>query len=228
MGQLVTYPSNGSEGMGWLAEPAEPGPGLIVIQEWWGLVDHIKDVAERFAAAGFCALAPDLYRGASTAEPDEAGKLMMALDLERAGRDMGGAVEFVKQHPSCSTSTVGVVGYCMGGGLCFVLAAQRPDDVSAIAPYYGAIPWPEHEPDYAEIRAAVQGHYAENDDWASPALARDLEARLKGYGRQVEMHVYPGAQHGFFNDANPDVYDPAAAQQSWERVVPFLKGAIRP
>jgi carboxymethylenebutenolidase len=227
MGEIVTYPSNGTEGMGYLAEPSEPGPGLVVVQEWWGLVDHIKDVADRFAAAGFCALAPDLYRGESTTEPDEAGKLMMALNLAQAGKDMGGAVDHLLSLPSCSSSTVGVVGYCMGGGLCYVLAAQRPGNVSAIAPYYGAIPWPEHEPDYGAIRAAVQGHYAGRDDWASPEMARELGERLAAQGLTVEMHVYESAEHGFFNDANPGVYDEAAARLSWERVVPFLQANVR-
>ncbi len=146
----------------WPLPTAATGPGVVVIQEWWGLVDHIEDVCDRFAAAGFVALAPDLYHGKGRPdEPDEAAKAMMAMQMEQAASDMSGAVdEVLRRAPG---DKVGVIGFCMGGGLALVLATQRPDAVAAVVPCYGIIPWPDAQPDYAAISAAVLGHYAEND-----------------------------------------------------------------
>jgi len=129
------------------------GPGVIVIQEWWGLVEHIKNVCDRFAEAGYVALAPDLYRGQSTTEPDEAAKEMMALELDRAARDMSGAVDELRRR--ADGDQVGVIGFCMGGGLALVLACQRPDAVAAVVPCYGVIPWPDAQPNYSLLSAAV-------------------------------------------------------------------------
>src|SRR5438552_5825365 len=121
MGEMVEFPSNGTSAEGYLATPAGgSGPGVVVIQEWWGLVPHIKDVADRFAAAGFVALAPDLYHGESTTEPDEAGKKMMAMNIEKAAKDMSGAVDAVAERSS-NAAKIGVVGFCMGGGLALLL-----------------------------------------------------------------------------------------------------------
>ncbi len=138
MGEMIEFPSNGSTGHGYLASPAGGGPGVVVIQEWWGLVDHIKDVCDRFAAEGFVALAPDLYHGTATSEPDEAAKAMMAMRMETAAKDMGGAVDEVRRRSG--RDAVGVIGFCMGGGLALVLATQRPDAVKAVVPCYGVIP----------------------------------------------------------------------------------------
>jgi len=177
MGEMIEFPSNGSADQGYLAmPPSGTGPGVVVIQEWWGLVPHITDVCDRFAAAGFVALAPDLYHGRQVTEPDEAGKEMMALQLDRAGRDMSGAVDELRRR--CGHDTVGVVGFCMGGGLALVLATQRPDAVAACVAFYGVIPWPEAQPDYSKMRAHVLAHIAERDDFFGPAAAATLEAHL--------------------------------------------------
>jgi carboxymethylenebutenolidase len=224
MGEIVEFPSNGTTGQGYLATPeGGTGPGVVVIQEWWGLVDHIKDVCDRFAAAGFVALAPDLYHGKTVSEPDEAGKEMMALNLEKAGKDMSGAVDFVRDRAANGANGIGVIGFCMGGGLAYVIACQRPDAVKAVTPFYGVIAWPGAEPDYSNMAAAVQGHYAEQDGFFTPDKVHDLEARLKEMGKDVEMFVYPGADHAFFNDTRPEVHDPGAAATSWERTVRFLR-----
>jgi carboxymethylenebutenolidase len=199
------------------------GPGLVVIQEWWGLVDHIKDVCERFAAEGFTALAPDLYHGEQAGEPDEAGKLMMALDIERAARDMAGAVDFLSGHEAVRGRGVGVVGFCMGGGLALWLATLRPDQVKAAVPFYGVIPWPAAQPDWSKLTAAVQGHYAENDSFASPEQARALEAQLNEAGVEATMFIYEGTGHAFFNDDHADVHNPDAARQAWIRTLEFLR-----
>ena len=225
MGEIVEFPSNGSTGQGYLATPsAGRGPGVVVIQEWWGLVDHIKDVCDRFAGEGFVALAPDLYHGETAAEPDEAGKKMMAMSIDRAAKDMSGAVDKVAELSS--GDGVGVVGFCMGGGLALVLGCRRPDKVRAVVPFYGVIAWPAAQPDYSRLQAAVQGHYAEKDGFANPESVRALEQQLKDLGKDVDMSIYPGADHAFFNDTRPEVYDAGAAAQAWGRTVDFLKSHL--
>lgn len=227
MGQIVEFPSNGTTATGYLATPERgAGPGVIVIQEWWGLVEHIKDVCERFAVEGFTALAPDLYRGKTASEPDEAGKLMMAMNLEQAAKDMGGAVGYLSGHEAVRGEGVGVIGFCMGGGLALVLATQRPGEVKACCPFYGVIPWESAQPDWTRLAASVQGHYAEKDAFFTPEAVRDLEGRLKELGKDAEMHVYPGVDHGFFNDTRPDVYDEGAARQAWARTLEFLRAKL--
>ena len=209
-------------GSGYLADGG--GPGVIVIQEWWGLVPHIKAVADRFAAEGFTALAPDLYRGEAASEPDEAGKLMMGLALDRAGKDLSGSVDFLQERTG--KKKVGVVGYCMGGGLTLTLACQRPDAVAAAAPFYGVIPWPEAQPNWNAMTAVVEGHYAENDAFASPEAARALEADLRARGKTATFRIYPGTHHAFFNDDRPDVYDSAAAAIAWSRVLALFRANL--
>jgi carboxymethylenebutenolidase len=221
MGEMIEFPSNGSTAVGYLATPdGDPGPGVIVIQEWWGLVDHIKDVCDRFAAAGFVALAPDLYHGVTIAEPDEAGKAMMALKMDQAARDLSGAVDEVVRRSS--GQHIGVIGFCMGGGLALVLATQRPDAVAAVVPCYGVIPWPDAQPDFSAMSAAVLGHYAANDGFFTPEAAEALAEQLRGLGKEVEINVYPDTDHAFFNDTRPEVYDAAASALLWERSLAFF------
>jgi carboxymethylenebutenolidase len=226
---MVTFPSNGAEGQGYVAIPESgSGPGVVVIQEWWGLNQQIKEVCDRFASDGFVALAPDLYRGAeaSLEEPDEAGKLMMALNIEQAAKDMVGAIDFLKNHPAVSSSGVGVIGFCMGGGLALWLATLRPDDVKAVAPYYGIIPWPAAQPDYSKLQASVQGHYAENDDFAGPPAVQKLQAELSGLGKRFEFFVYPGTEHAFTNHHRPEVHHEEHAQTAWHRTIQFFRERV--
>lgn len=223
MGQDIEFPSNGTTGGGYLAVPATgSGPGVVVIQEWWGLVPHIVEVADRFAAEGFTALAPDLYHGTKVpnTEPDEAGKQMMALEMGRAGKDLSGAVDELQRRSG--HEHVGVVGFCMGGGLALVLASQRPDAVAACVPFYGLIPWPDAAPDYSKLAAPVQAHVAGEDSYFSPAAADELRRQLEGLGKQTDFHVYAGAQHAFYNDTRPEVYDAEAAALAFSRTVDFL------
>ncbi len=228
MGEVIEFQSNGSTAGGYLAVPESgSGPGVVVIQEWWGLVDHIKDVCDRFAAAGFVALAPDLYHGQKVApgEPDEAGKAMMALKMDRAARDMSGAVDELLRRSS--GDKVGVIGFCMGGGLALVLATQRPDAVAAVVPCYGVIPWPDAQPDYSAMSAAVLGHYAEKDDFFTPEAANALAEQLRGMGKSVEIIIYRDADHAFFNDTRPEVYNEEAAGALWDRTLEFLSEHLR-
>jgi carboxymethylenebutenolidase len=222
MGDLVTFTSNGGTAEGYLADGG--GPGVIVIQEWWGLVPHIRDVADRLAAEGFTALAPDLYRGESADEPDGAGKLMMALNLEQAAKDLSGAVDLLTERTG--RGRVGVVGFCMGGGLALVLACHRPDAVAAVAPYYGVIPWPTAQPDWSALSATVVGEYAEFDDFAGPDATRALETQLRDLGNDVTMHIHDGCHHAFFNDTRPEVYDAEHAAEAWQRTLALLRNAL--
>ena len=224
MGTSVEFPSNGGADQGWLAVPASgKGPGVIVIQEWWGLVAHIKDVCERFAQAGFTALAPDLYHGTTVQEPDAATKAMMALNIQQVGKDMSGAVDYLRSLESVSGSGIGVVGFCMGGGLALLLAQQRPDAIRAAAPFYGVGPALGDVHGWMAVNAAFQGHYAEHDDSAGPGAARQLEAELHQAGKEAQFFVYPGTHHAFFNDTRPEVYDAGAAHLAWERTVSFFR-----
>ena len=219
-GQMVEFPSNGGKANGYLsAPPSGKGPGVIVIQEWWGLVPHIKDVADRFAKEGFVALAPDLYHGESTKSPDEAGKLMMALRIDEAEKDLRGAINYLLSHEATTGNNVGTVGFCMGGALS-LYAASKNSQVSACVVFYGI--HPNVKPDLANLQAPVLGIYAERDAYVPPSAVHELEGQLKQHGKSVEMHIYPGMDHGFFNDTRQDVYNEEAARDAWNRVLRFF------
>jgi carboxymethylenebutenolidase len=225
MGDMVGFASNGDNAQGYLAlPPAGAGPGVMVMQEWWGLVPQIKTTCDGFAAEGFVALAPDLYRGelAEHDEMDKAGHLMSTLPMDRAARDMGGAVDYLLGLDSVQGDKIGVVGYCMGGMLTLVVAAQQGDKIAAAAPYYGA-PLGESAPDWAGLHAAVRGHFAANDDFFPADAIKALEAQLQGMGKDVELEVHPGSGHAFMNDANVfGTYDAGLAANCWAETVAFL------
>ncbi|MGD0880378.1 MAG: dienelactone hydrolase family protein [Acidimicrobiales bacterium] len=225
MGEHVEFPSDGGVGRGYVAEPgggSEGTVGVLVLQEWWGLVDQITRTCDRFAEAGFTALAPDLYDGKAVplTEPDEAAKAMMALEMGKAAHDLSGAVDELLRRTG--RASVGVVGFCMGGGLALVLACQRPDAVGAVVPAYGVVPWADVQPDYSAMTAAVLGHAAELDAFFTPDAARALEAELTALGKDVTFYHYAGVDHAFFNEDRPEVYDAAAAGLLWDRTVAFL------
>ncbi len=221
MGEIISFQSNGSDASGYFAKTDKnEAKSVIVIQEWWGLVDHIKDVCDRFAAAGFNALAPDLYNGKITKEPDEAAKEMMALQMNDAAKVMSAAVdELLKRTGS---NSVGVTGFCMGGGLALVLACERPDVVRAVVPFYGIVPWEDAKPDYSKLSAKVLGHYAEKDGFFSPIAVREFEKELNELGVENELIIYPDTDHAFFNDVRPEVYNKDAAELSWNRTLDFF------
>ncbi|HKY05533.1 MAG TPA: dienelactone hydrolase family protein [Blastocatellia bacterium] len=224
-GQTVEFSSNGGTTSGYLAAPADGrGPGVIVIQEWWGLVDHIKDVCDRFAAKGYVALAPDLYHGESTKSPDEAGKMMMALRIDEAEKDLRGAIQYLLAHEATDGDKVGTIGFCMGGALS-LYAASKNSQVGACVVFYGI--HPNVKPDLANLQAPVLGIYAEKDQFVPPESVRELEGRLKEHGKSAEMHIYPETDHAFFNDQRPDVYDEAAATDAWRRVLDFFAAHLK-
>ncbi len=217
MGKMIDFAGNGKSYSGYLAQSSTgSGPGVIVIQEWWGLVGHIKDVADRFAEAGFTALAPDFYHGELTDEPDEAGSLMMALQVPDAEKLINGAVEALCSDPACSTNKVGVVGFCMGGQLS-MYAACINSRIGACVNYYGI--HPNVQPDFAALQAPMLGFFAEHDEYASPTAVAELDRQLSQLGKEHSFTTYPGRQHAFFNSDRPEVFDQEAADDSWQKMV---------
>ena len=225
--QNVSFASNGGTAHGYLALPESgSGPGLVVIQEWWGLTEHIKDMTDRFAAEGFVALAPDLYGGRTTHDSAEAGQLMQDLPVTKAATDLAGAVDFLLGHDAVTSSSVGSVGFCMGGGFVLVMAAQQGDKVGAAVPFYGVGGY--DQVDLGGITAPVLGHFGTEDGFAPPAQVDALEAELQAKAKgSVEIVRYPGAGHAFANDENPmGTYDAALATQAFARSVEFLRANL--
>ena len=229
MSQTVEFPSNGSTASGYLATPTSgKGPGLLVIQEWWGLVPQVKRVCDRLAEEGFVALAPDLYHGeiAQHTEMDKANELMQSLPPDRAARDMAGAIDYLLGHEAVEGHRVGVIGFCMGGMLTLMISALQGDRIAAAVPFYGA-PLGDMAPDWSGLTASVQGHFAEKDDFFGPEAIKALEAQLKGLGKDVDFIVYPGTGHAFANEENPlGTHDVGAAKTAWDSGVAFLKSKL--
>ena len=226
-GTTVEFAANGTTAGGYLALPdGGSGPGVVVLQEWWGLVPQIRGVCDRLAGEGFVALAPDLYHGefAEHTEMDRAGELMTSLPPDRAARDMSGAIDFLLAHEATTGDAVGVTGFCMGGMLTLLIAAQEGDRVAAAAPFYGApLGREQFDMDWSGLSAKVEGHFAANDDFFPPEAINALGAELREAGRDVVFHVYEGTGHGFANEENPlGTWNEAAAATAWARTVAFL------
>jgi carboxymethylenebutenolidase len=224
----VEFPTDAGTTPGYLAEPhSRRGPATIVLQEWWGLEGHIRAVCDRFAAEGFFALAPDLYRGDSTTKPSEAQQKLMALNMEQAEQDMCGAADFLAARDGVDGAGVGSVGFCLGGGLSVWALATCPKVVAAVSYYYVL---PHGKPDFSKLKGPVLGHFGTADEFVPVEAARELEAEMREAGADVTFHFHEGATHAFFNDLDrPErvgVYDPEAAELSWERTVSFLRGAL--
>ena len=212
-GQYISFPSNEGRTRAYISTPPSgSGPGLLVIQEWWGLVQHIANQADRYAQRGFVALAPDLYSGQTAEEPDHAMTLMRELDIPNAAEKLTQATEFLRRHEANSTGKVGCVGYCMGGGMTLLLASNGVIDAGA--PFYGVLP--SGNPDPASIQCPIQGHYAEHDD--ATKSVPELEAGIN----DSQFYVYPGTQHAFCNDDRPEVYDADATATAMDSTVRFF------
>jgi carboxymethylenebutenolidase len=220
--ESVEFGSNGSTTPGFLARPKGNGPfpGVIVVQEWWGLNDNIKDIAQRFAREGFAAFAPDLYHGVVVAEPDQAQKQMMQLDMPRASQELVKATEYLAEQSYITGRGIGAIGFCMGGGLAMTLATDTPL-IRAVAPFYGATPEPIDK--VQSLAGPVFAVFAEHDDWIGPPVREKLHQALEEHGKQFEIKVYPGTHHGFFNDTRMDVHDAQASEDAWKRVISLFR-----
>ncbi len=219
MGTMIEFARpDGRKTKGYLALAGQGRPGVVVIQEWWGLNDQICGVADRLARAGYNALAPDLYKGRVTTEPDEANHLMTGLDFAGAThQDLRGAAEHLKSQ----SGRVAVMGYCMGGALTIAAAVHLPEVAAGVC-FYG-IP-PKEFADPAKIRVPLQGHFANKDDWCTPAAVEDLETALKAAGVKHEIYRYDAA-HAFANERSA-AYDVICANLAWERMTAFLRAQI--
>jgi carboxymethylenebutenolidase len=230
MAQTVEFKSNGGTASGYLVTPSSgSGPGVLVIQEWWGLDWGIKQMTDKLGEAGFVALAPDLYHGelAQHTEMDKAGKLMHSLPPDRAARDMSSAIDYLAGHTAVTSQGIGVVGFCMGGMLAFLIAANRPDEVKAVVPFYG-FPQGPMEPDWSTLTAKISGHMAEHDDFFKPEAARALEAKLRAMGKDVTLTVHPGTGHAFMAPHNAlGTHNPEKFREIWPKVIAFLRDSLK-
>jgi carboxymethylenebutenolidase len=221
----IDFPTSDGTAPGYLAAPsAGHGPATLVLQEWWGLDDHIRSICDRLAAEGFFALAPDLYRGETTTEPSEAEQKMMAMSMDRAERDMCGAAEYLRSQPGVEGDGVGSLGFCLGGGLSLWAAASCPNIAAAVTYYYVM---PHGKPDFTKIDGPVLGHFGTADAFIPLEDAHKLESELENTGLDVTFHYYDGGGHAFFNDTDRlGTYDEGLARSSWERTIGFLRSAL--
>ena len=224
LGAGFTWKTDGESRTGYLAVPGSgSGPGVVVLQEWWGLVDHIRDVCDRLAREGFVALAPDLYRGSATADPGEAERLMMHLDLEQAAGDLEASVSALLNHDAVDGPGVGCIGFCMGGQLA-LYAATLERRIRAVVDCYGIHPNVRLELDGLE--ASIFGVFAENDEFVPPEAVSQLESQLRNAGANALLKTYLGVEHAFLNDSRPDVHDAPTARDAWADILAFLRAEL--
>jgi carboxymethylenebutenolidase len=218
----VEFKSNGDTASGYLAVPESgKGPGVVVLQEWWGVEDHIRSVVDRFASEGFLALAPDLYHGETTDQPDEAEQKMMAMNMDQAEKEMRGAVDYLSEHEAYDGKGIGSVGFCLGGGLAVWAATVNPK-VDAVVTFYYVMP--HGKPDFSKIDAPVLGHFGTGDDFVPVEDAKQLEKELNEAGADAEFDFYEGAGHAFFNDTDRlGTYDEGKAKEAWSKTIDFFK-----
>jgi carboxymethylenebutenolidase len=228
-GQMVKFPANGGTAEGYLATPSSgKGPGVIVIQEWWGLTEQVKGVADMFAREGFVALSPDFYHGkaAKIGEPDNAQKLMMEFfQANTAAKDAKGAAEYLTTNPAVTSKKVGAIGFCMGGFLAILVGSVAPDKVAAVVDCYGV---GQRVPDLKPMRGIpMLGIFGGKDGSANAEAIAGLEKAAKESGVPFTKQVYPEADHAFLNEQRKDAHRPADAKDAWSKILPFLKSNVR-
>lgn len=219
-GKTIEFRANGHLASGYLALPPwGPGRALVLLQEWWGLVPHITELAERCALAGYVTLAPDLYHGEIATSPDAAGKMLMALDIAEAAKEMRGAAEFLLAHPKVTSKKAGIMGFCMGGQLALYAGMEYPDRFAAVVDFYGIHSKVPIDP--ARMRVPVLGHFGKKDDSVPEPVVSALAAAVRKGGGSFNAHWYD-AGHAFFNDTRPAVFSKADADLAWARTLTFL------
>jgi carboxymethylenebutenolidase len=223
--QTVEFPSGKETVSGFLAVPDKPGtyPGIVVIHEWWGLNDWVKEQTEKLAAQGYIALAVDLYRGKVAADPSEAHELMRGLPQDRAIRDMQAAYEYLATRKDVKPGRIGSIGWCMGGGLSLQLAIHQPR-LAACVVNYGSLPTDPN--DIQQILAPVLGNFGADDRGITPDDVHAFDKTMKGLNRRIDVKIYPGAGHAFENPNNTNGYRPADASDAWKRTLAFLHNAL--
>ena len=225
--RTVEFPvEGGGKATAYEARPGGAGsyPGVVVVQEWWGLTHHIRSICDRLAHEGFVAIAPDLYQGKTTTDPDLASAWMSALDREEATRILLGAIRFLQEKEPIYAEHLGVIGFCMGGGLALLLAC-RTTALKAAVPFYGDLPDPIEQ--MKNIRCPVLFFAGGKDRWINAEKVARLKQAFQQYGIHGEVRVYPDADHAFFNDTRPEVYNPAAAQDAWMRAIGLLSRTLK-
>ena len=229
-GRMIDFDANRSTAPGYLATPdAAAAPGVVVLHEWWGLTEPIRQACDRLAEAGFVALAPDLYRGKTTAKVEEADALGSALDqqVEQWRGDIRGAVQYLRQNgatsPADGRGAFGFIAFSMGGSYALDMSIKLADEIAAVVTYYASYPGL----DYSAAKAAYLCHFAEDDPYQSAEEAAEMEQQLQAAGRPVTAYTYPGTKHWFFDFDRPDAYNAAAAALAWERTVAFLNAELR-
>lgn len=227
MGEMVSFASNGGSAQGYLGVPdSGSGPGVIVIQEWWGLVGHVTSIVERFAAAGFVALAPDLYHGVVTAEPDEAQKLMMGMAMDEAGRDIAGAASHLAGRAETTGRGIGCVGFCMGGSLA-LWSGTLTTDIVATAGFYPAVPWEAMSPTWSAYDGKqAMLHTSEAEGGCAAEGIQTAIRAIEQAGGKVTCFDYAGTGHAFFNDDRPESYHAVAADEAWSRTLNLFRAAL--
>jgi carboxymethylenebutenolidase len=222
-GQMIDFAANGGTSRGYLAKSDQGGPGVILVQEWWGLNDQIKGMADRLASEGFIVLAPDLYHGDMAREPQEAQKLMMALNVEQVAKDLQGAAQALKAN-GATGNKVGSVGFCMGGQLALYGGTVAPE-VGAVVDFYGI--HPAVKPDYSQLQGPVLILAGDKDQMAGTEPSRAVEQGIKAAGKQAEVVIYPGADHAFMNEQRPEVYKEDVARDAWDKMLNHLRSNLR-
>jgi len=232
-GRMIEFDANEATAPGYLATPdgtdTSGGPGVLVLHAWWGLTEPFRQACDQLAAAGFVALAPDLYRGKTTASVEEAETLSSALnqDEERVRGDITGALRFLREHGATSAAdgrgAVGVIGFSMGGAYALDTSVALPEEIAAVVIFYATYTGL----DFAAAQATYLGHFAENDPFEPSESVTELERELQAAGKQATFYTYPGTTHWFFEPNRPDAYDSAAATLAWERTLAFLNAELR-
>lgn len=228
----IEFPINGSPALGHLAiaSASEPLPGIVVIQEVFGLNDDIRDIARKFAREGYAVLAPDLYHGDESIDLEEARKFRMAMNMERAESELDSAVRYLRALPEVKGSPIGVIGFCMGGGLSLSTAIRSSIPgtaaIDAAAIFYGGGDLPSND-QLQRIKCPIFGAYGSEDSGIPPEKVEQFQVLLDANGIENDIHIYKGAGHSFFNTARPSEFNAEAAQEAWGHVTAFFAKSLK-
>ena len=234
-GRMIEFNTTGTQASGYLATPDgagsatdAPAPGVIVLHAWWGLTEPFRQACDRLAAAGYVALAPDLYRGRTTASVEEAETLSSSLDgeSERVRGDIAGAIQHLHQQaaqPTGGSGNLALLGFSMGGAYALDTSIRLAEEIAAVVTFYTTYTGL----DYSHAQAAYLCHFAEHDAFDPPEAVAEMEQEMRAAGKQATFYTYPGTEHWFFEANRPDVYNAEATALAWERTVAFLHAELR-